>query len=285
MIATIGGQWITDTSTAVTIERDPTDDGRYYWRAAAYDRIGLDNLSSSTATRSIEPLARPCYRAWPMLSTERGSNRSPLLSGRRPSQLVRCCPLPPRSSSIGCPVDNGRPGRLLRGPRARGSGPYTVTALVDDPDSPDVPTESAFRAAGTDYPAEVVALYTAEVPGMFGPNLRALRDEVIRTADSRAPYDLAQRLVEVLHSDTYRYDTDVRDVECGTMSTPECFATSKRGYCQHYATTMAVVLRNLGVPARVVSGFLPGERPVGSSVPGDQHQSRPCVGRGVPPGP
>ena len=70
----------------------------------------------------------------------------------------------------------------------------------------------------------------------------------------------------MLHSNTYRYDTDVRDVDCGTMSTPECFATSKRGYCQHYATTMAVVLRNLGVPARVVSGFLPGERAVGSSV-------------------
>ena len=95
---------------------------------------------------------------------------------------------------------------------------------------------------------------------MFGPNLRALRDEVVRTSKSPAPYDVAQRLVEVLHSDTYKYDTDVRDIDCGTMSTPECFATSKRGYCLHYATTMAVIMRDLGIPARVIQGFLSGER-------------------------
>ena len=141
-----------------------------------------------------------------------------------------------------------------------GNGPYTVTALVPDPDSPDGPTDASLRGAGTDYPADVIALYTAEVPGIFGPNLRALRDEVVRTSSSPKPYDVAQRLVEVLHSDTFHYDTDVRNVDCGTMSTPECFAASKRGYCMHYATTMAVVLRNLGIPARVVAGFLPGER-------------------------
>ena len=100
---------------------------------------------------------------------------------------------------------------------------------------------------------------------MFGPNLRALSDEVVRTSDSAAPYDVAQRVVEVLHGNTYLYDTDVRDIDCGTMSTAECFAWSKRGFCLHYATTMAVILRDLGIPARVVQGFLPGERPAGSS--------------------
>ena len=93
---------------------------------------------------------------------------------------------------------------------------------------------------------------------MFGPNLRALRDEVVRTSNSPAPYDVAQRLVEVLHSDTYHYDTDVRDVDCGMMATPECFATSGRGYCLHYATTMAVIMRDLGIPARVVRGSFLG---------------------------
>ena len=267
VIATIGGQWITDTSTAVTIERDPTDDGRYYWRAAAYDRIGLDNLSSSTARTVNRTPGTPVLQG--MADAVDGAGLKQVTFTVRPEAFTARAVLSPATPLF---VDRevrlttvGRDGYFAALER-EGSGPYTVTALVDDPDSPDVPTESAFRAAGTDYPAEVVALYTAEVPGMFGPNLRALRDEVIRTANSRAPYDLAQRLVEVLHSDTYRYDTDVRDVDCGTMSTPECFAMSKRGYCQHYATTMAVVLRNLGVPARVVSGFLPGERAVGSSV-------------------
>ena len=52
----------------------------------------------------------------------------------------------------------------------------------------------------------------------------------------------------------------MRDVACGSMSTAECFATVKRGFCQWYALTMAAVLRNVGIPARIVEGFLPGER-------------------------
>ncbi len=51
-----------------------------------------------------------------------------------------------------------------------------------------------------------------------------------------------------------------RTSNCGTLSTAECFATYKRGFCQWYAPTMAVVLRHLGIPARIVEGFLPGSR-------------------------
>jgi hypothetical protein len=42
----------------------------------------------------------------------------------------------------------------------------------------------------------------------------------------------------------------------------ECFALSKHGYCEHYASTMAILLRMQGVPARVAEGFLPST-PVG----------------------
>ena len=54
---TISGMWTTDAGVAVTIERDTNDVGRYYWRAAAYDQIGLHELSS----RAIEH-GRPCPR-------------------------------------------------------------------------------------------------------------------------------------------------------------------------------------------------------------------------------
>ena len=36
------------------------------------------------------------------------------------------------------------------------------------------------------------------------------------------------------------------------------FVTSKRGYCQHYAGAMALMLRELGIPARVAAGFTSG---------------------------
>ena len=86
---------------------------------------------------------------------------------------------------------------------------------------------------------------------------------------------------QVLRSARYTYDVDVRDIDCGTMSAAECFAATRRGYCIHYSMTMAVILRNLGVPARVVEGFLPGERSPGSVDRGHSQLERPRLGRGL----
>jgi len=57
----------------------------------------------------------------------------------------------------------------------------------------------------------------------------------------------------------FAYDIDVRDEGCGDVSIVECFAQIKRGYCEYYASTMAVLLREMGVPTRLVEGYLPGQ--------------------------
>lgn len=44
------------------------------------------------------------------------------------------------------------------------------------------------------------------------------------------------------------------------------FLQSKRGYCVQYATAMAVMARDLGIPARVGIGFLPGKRAADGTV-------------------
>jgi len=43
-----------------------------------------------------------------------------------------------------------------------------------------------------------------------------------------------------------------------SSSVVECFAQYKRGYCEHYASTMAILLRHENIPTRLVEGFLPG---------------------------
>ena len=135
---------------------------------------------------------------------------------------------------------------------------YTVTALVPAGTGDGGADPSNLRDAGTAYPPEVVSLYTALSPRIMGPNLTLLRDEVVRTAASSAPYDLALRTEEILRSSPFQYDTDLRDIDCGSLSIAECFATSHRGFCVQFAVTMAVLLRDLDVPARVVMGFMPG---------------------------
>ena len=77
----------------------------------------------------------------------------------------------------------------------------------------------------------------------------------------RSPYDVAASMVTFFRDPgNFTYDTDLRDAQCEGVSTVECFATIRRGFCQWYATTMAVFLRQLGIPSRYVEGFLPGDR-------------------------
>ena len=264
----ISGQWTTATGTAVTIERDPTDDGRYYWRAATYDQVDLHGWSSNNS--NTVALARGARVLEGMADDVDGNGLQPLTFTIRPESFTVptvLTPGTPLAIDLGVRVTTvGEGGYLATIDRDGGGGAYTVTALVHGQGRAAPPSESGLRGAGTDYPAEIVDLYTALPPGVFGPNTLALRDDIVRTADSSAPYDIAQRLVEVLQDPTvYTYDADVRDLDCGIRSVAECFATYRRGYCQHYATTMAVVLRDLGIPARLVAGFLPGERSPGSA--------------------
>jgi transglutaminase-like putative cysteine protease len=259
---TVSQVWTVNDDVAVTIERNLNDSRDHYWRAVTFDQIGLRGLGmSSTNTKMLSPGVRTLegmaedvdatglHRV--TFTVRPGTFDQPtVLSPATPIQIDRRV----RLTTV------GEDGYFVKLDRLDGDV-YTVTALVADRgNAPGMLNRSALRAAGADYPPEVVALYTADVAQMFGPNLNRLRDEVVRTAKSTAPIDLAERLVEVLRSPRYSYDVDVRDIECGAMSAPECFAMSRRGYCLHYAMTMAVVLRDLGVPARVVQGFAPGMR-------------------------
>ncbi len=79
------------------------------------------------------------------------------------------------------------------------------------------------------------------------------------------PYDLAVEIVKILGDQSvYHYATDITDQPCDSPSQVECFARYKRGYCLHYASTMAMLLRAANpanpIPTRLVEGFLPGDR-------------------------
>jgi len=58
--------------------------------------------------------------------------------------------------------------------------------------------------------------------------------------------------------ENYRYSLEADTV---MLSHPleEFLFTRKTGYCEHYATAMVVMLRTVGIPARLVTGFLATE--------------------------
>jgi hypothetical protein len=73
-------------------------------------------------------------------------------------------------------------------------------------------------------------------------------------AGARTPLDIARKLEEHFRGYTYS-----EDVSAGhTVERLQQFLAARTGYCEQFAATMTLMLRGLGVDARVGVGFLPG---------------------------
>jgi protein-glutamine gamma-glutamyltransferase len=77
------------------------------------------------------------------------------------------------------------------------------------------------------------------------------------TRDIATPYGMTIAIKQHLLSH-YAYSLDVGSTPSASPL-EEFLFTRKTGYCEHYATAMAVMLRTVGIPARLVTGFLPSE--------------------------
>lgn len=79
----------------------------------------------------------------------------------------------------------------------------------------------------------------------------------VRGAGSRA--DIARALREKFRGGGFVYTR-----RPGRLADVDAFLAAKKGFCEHYASAGALILRASGVPARVAVGFLGGEwNPVG----------------------
>ncbi len=87
------------------------------------------------------------------------------------------------------------------------------------------------------------------------PRIPALARAVTR--ESRDPYEAALALTQYLRR-TLRYSLDLHG---GTGLAPleEFLFVTREGNCEYFASSLAVLLRSLGIPARVVTGFQRGE--------------------------
>ena len=105
------------------------------------------------------------------------------------------------------------------------------------------------------------------------------------TSEARSPYEAAA-LLETWFREAggFTYDEQPPAPIGGTPALVDFVNETKRGYCQHYAGAMALMLRLLGVPARVAVGFTSGEYDERRQGVGRQGHQRPRLGRGVVPG-
>jgi len=117
------------------------------------------------------------------------------------------------------------------------------------------PTEDEMRQAPAEYP-ELVSAYYLPVPPGTRAELQDLADRL--TADRASPYDKVRAIEEYLYEEC-RYTLDVPPIPPQQDAVAYFLRTTHRGACDLYASSLVVLSRLAGVPARVVTGYATGE--------------------------
>ena len=116
------------------------------------------------------------------------------------------------------------------------------------------PTAAELSRAGAGAPSD--GDVTGQVPPDLPQSLIDLSRQVTRGADT--PYARAAAIQAYLRSPTnFTYDTQQRPGN-GYQALVNFLTVDKRGYCEQFASAMAMMARVNGIPSRVAVGFLPG---------------------------
>ncbi len=126
---------------------------------------------------------------------------------------------------------------------------YTVRSLSS------VATPDELATAPTIYPAWVTNRYLS--PGdSLTERTRELAIDIV--GDAVDPYTQAVR-VEAYLRENITYNERVAEPPEGVDLVDYTLFESQQGYCEHYSASMTIMMRSLGVPARTVVGYYPGD--------------------------
>src|SRR5215471_14409075 len=109
-------------------------------------------------------------------------------------------------------------------------------------------------ASGSEYPDDVRERYL-QLPEGLDQRIAALARST--TARDVTPYDKAATLEDFLKT-KYSYTLNLTGYP-GKDPLAHFLFETRAGHCEYFASAMTVMLRTLGIPAREVNGFLPGE--------------------------
>ena len=255
----------------------PADAGRSglsgQMQVGSVARLALDeSVAMRIRVEGALPLQRELYVRGPVFSTFDGRNWLPLRSSF-PARLQ----LPGSLQVSGAPLryevtleGNNHPWLPLLDatPTAPTLAGYKVHMGPDLQWSADRPIGERVRFEALAYTEfrhgplqQTLGLQDhLKLPPGFNPRtlqlaLELRRDPRYARADAAALVDL---LLQKLRSEGYRYTLDPGVY--GSNSADEFWFDRKEGFCEHIASGFVLLLRALGVPARVITGYQGGER-------------------------
>jgi transglutaminase-like putative cysteine protease len=225
---------------------------RYYWRVRTYDQY-LDNQ-----WQSIYAFTEPYMPDQPsiQLVNIHGLSSEFVFSTPRVNLGVLVTPAHPiwvsRPSvlsftpSISKDID---PLMFRADPPILIGEQYTVHANIYNP------TIVQLQQAGAIYPAWVQDHYL-QLPKDLSPQVTELARRI--TTDVQTPYEKATAITDYLRN-AITYSTTIDIPPDATDPLVWFLFDYKAGFCNYYATAEVILLRSVGVPARMVVGFAQGE--------------------------
>ncbi|MFG6497558.1 transglutaminase domain-containing protein [Fictibacillus sp. UD] len=116
--------------------------------------------------------------------------------------------------------------------------------------------EEQLRASTNEYPNHITENYL-QLPESLPQRVKDLAQNV--TASQPTIYDKVKTVEEYFAKNGYGYNTIEVAVPKGDEDYVDQFIfDTKKGYCDNFSTSMVVMLRSVGIPARWVKGFTPG---------------------------
>jgi transglutaminase-like putative cysteine protease len=225
---------------------------RYYWRGRTYDRyVNGQWYTSGTIRDEYSPAVTNPFNvetegktpAHFVFNTGK-TNFSLLYSPAQPIWLSR------PGVTFAVPAEQGKDVVAWHAyPSLRGGETYQLDAILTNPNRQEL------QDAGTAYPEWVTQKYL-QLPQDFSPRIQQLAKEI--TAGTQTPFEKAILITRYLR-DNITYSQTIPEAPKNRDRLEWVLFDYKQTYCVYYASAEVLMLRSVGVPARMAVGFTQGE--------------------------
>jgi transglutaminase-like putative cysteine protease len=226
---------------------------RYYWRGRTYDRfVNGQWYTTGTVREEYSPAVTNPYNVEMQEKTPAhflfntgDTTFSLLYSPAQPIWVSR------PGVTFTVPAHEGKDIIAWHAfPALRGGESYQLDAILSNPN------QEQLEQAGTDYPTWVTEKYL-QLPNEFSPRIQELAREITRAAVT--PYEKTVLVTNYLR-DNIAYAETISEAPRNRDALEWILFDYKQAYCLYYASAEVLMLRSLGVPARMAAGFAQGER-------------------------
>ena len=233
---------------------------RYYWRSRVYERYSKGQWSPSADLR-ITDRSAPVDISMneEVLGGRRRAVQQTFTIGAANTRIYYAAPQPQRIDRDGRidlyftdkPQNTAMNVSVIRPLQVMRSGEtYSATSQLSSASADEL------RRASANYPGWVSG------PNLYIglPNTRVLElsQRIVAEAGAANPYDRA-RAIESWLRKNIRYNETISAPPANADAIEWLLFDAKEGYCTYYATAMIVMLRHLGIPARLAAGFSQGD--------------------------